>query len=79
MKLSRASMKRIKVDNDRETGQRIKERRQSLGVTQIQLAKALRVSQAEISNIERGTKKPISVQQFAQALNVPVTYIIQGK
>lgn len=76
MNMTKSIAKKILILNDKETGAFIKERRKRLGITQVDLAKKLRVSQAEVSNIERGSKKPLSVYEYSQALGVKPQEVI---
>jgi transcriptional regulator with XRE-family HTH domain len=71
--------KKLSVENDKEIGARLKSRRKSLGMNQIELAKKLKVSQAVISNMERGEPKQIRVAEIAQALSVKPEFVINGK
>jgi transcriptional regulator with XRE-family HTH domain len=53
----------------------IKERREALGMTQVQLAKKARMSQGHVSRLESGEKKALSLalaKRLAEALDVRV-------
>ena len=54
-------------------GQRVREFRSALGVTQAALAKILKTSQSTISEIEKGEHAPTleTVERIAEALKTP--------
>jgi XRE family transcriptional regulator of biofilm formation len=57
----------------------LKMRREEKGLTQIDLAKRARVSQAYVASIEAGTRKNPSLailQRLAKALGVPVAELL---
>jgi transcriptional regulator with XRE-family HTH domain len=57
----------------------LKAHRQQKGLTQVQLAKKARVSQAYVASLESGEKKNPSIaalQRLAKALGVPVTELL---
>jgi transcriptional regulator with XRE-family HTH domain len=62
-------------------GERIKERRQELGLTQLQLAQALGVTPQHISVIEKNKRAPSldSLAKLAQELGVTTDFLITGK
>ena len=62
-------------------GERIKERREELGLTQLQLARALGVTPQHISVIEKNKRAPSldSLAKLAQELGVTTDYLITGK
>ena len=61
-------------------GQRIKQVRKELGITQVQLAKAAKVNQSTIADLERGrTNNTTSAAQIAQALGVNAMWLDEGK
>lgn len=61
-------------------GDFVRDRRQSLGMTQAALANALRVTEQTISNLERGVTKSLnlgSLPGLAMALQVPLPQILR--
>ena len=62
-------------------GERIKERREALGLTQLQLAQALGVTPQHISVIEKNKRAPSldSLAKLAQELGVTTDFLITGK
>ncbi len=60
---------------------RIKKRRDKLGMTQTQLAKAARLTPAAISQFESGTRKPAfdTLSSLADALKVTTDYLLGKK
>jgi len=62
-------------------GQRIRKRRQTLKVTQQELAKATGVTPQHISAIEQGKRDPslASLARLAEELGVTVDYLVAGK
>ena len=62
-------------------GQRIRNRRQELKLTQQQLAKALDLTSQHISVIEQDKRTPslASLAKMAEELGVSVDYLITGK
>ncbi len=60
---------------------RIKERRNRLGITQTQLAKAARLTPAAISQFESGARKPAfdTLSSLADALKVTTDYLLGKK
>jgi transcriptional regulator with XRE-family HTH domain len=55
---------------------KIREIRNSKSLTQIQLSKKLKITQSELSKIERKNDPPIDVVfNLAKLLNIPVTLI----
>lgn len=62
-------------------GQNVKTRREELGLTQIQLADKVGVSDPMISQIERGTKAasvPLAIS-IAEALDCTLNDLVYGK
>ncbi len=61
-------------------GERIKVRREELGLTQLQLARALGVTPQHISVIEKNKRAPSldSLAKLAQELGVTTDYLITG-
>ncbi len=60
-------------------GRMLKAKREEKGLTQVQLAKKARVSQAYVASLESGGKKNPSIatlQRLAKALGVPVTELL---
>lgn len=62
-------------------GQKIKERRQSVGITQESIANYLEVNQSHISNIECGRANPslFILIQIANILECSVDFFIDGE
>lgn len=62
-------------------GQRIRERRQTLKLTQQQLAEALGLTPQHISAIEQEKRSPslTSLAELAEELGVTVDYLVTGK
>jgi transcriptional regulator with XRE-family HTH domain len=62
-------------------GERIKVRREELGLTQLQLAQALGVTPQHISVIEKNKRAPSldSLAKLAQELGVTTDFLITGK
>ena len=60
---------------------RIKERRDKLGMTQTQLAKAAKLTPAAISQFESGARKPAfdTLSSLADALKVTTDYLLGKK
>jgi transcriptional regulator with XRE-family HTH domain len=79
MNLTLKIAKMLSVENNKQIGSRLKERRKSLGMNQIELAKKLKVSQAVISNMERGEPKQLRIAEVAEALHVKPEFVINGK
>jgi transcriptional regulator with XRE-family HTH domain len=67
--------------NNMGLGERIKARREELGLTQLQLARALGVTPQHISVIEKNKRAPSldSLAKLAQELGVTTDYLITGK
>ena len=67
--------------NFKVIGQKIKERRQSVGITQESIANYLEVNQSHISNIECGRANPslFALIQIANILECSVDYFISGE
>jgi transcriptional regulator with XRE-family HTH domain len=62
-------------------GERIKKRRQILGMTQQELAKAIWVTPQHISAIEQGKRDPslFSLARLARELGVTIDYLVTNK
>jgi len=62
-------------------GQRIRKRRQTLEITQQQLAKALDLTPQHVSAIEQGKRAPslTSLAKLAEELGVTIDYLLTGK
>jgi transcriptional regulator with XRE-family HTH domain len=62
-------------------GERIKARREELGLTQLQLARALGVTPQHVSIIEKNKRAPSldSLAKLAQEMGVTTDYLITGK
>jgi transcriptional regulator with XRE-family HTH domain len=61
-------------------GNRVRERRQSLGMSQTKLAEAVSLTFQQIQKYEKGTNRVggSRLQQFANILNVPVSFFFEG-
>jgi len=59
-------------------GERLRARRQALGVTQVQLATRAGLSQEMVSNLERGRHQPrfTTLEKYARGLGIPVAGIL---
>ena len=66
---------------DMGLGERIKLKREELGLTQLQLAQALGVTPQHISAIEQEKRLPSisSLAKFAEELGVNIDYLVTGK
>ncbi len=62
-------------------GKRIRERRQSMKVTQQELAKALGLTSQHVSAIEQDKRSPsvASLATIAEELGVSIDYLVTGK
>ena len=63
----------------KQLGHMLRTLRERGGVTQVQLAKRAKVTQAYVAQLERGTKKNPSLvilKRLAKALNVQVTDLV---
>jgi transcriptional regulator with XRE-family HTH domain len=58
---------------------RLREARQAAGLTQVEVAKALRRTQAFVSKCESGERRidPIDLVDFARLYREPVTYFLR--
>jgi transcriptional regulator with XRE-family HTH domain len=79
MNMTKKVMDRLMYENNKDVGNFVRERRKVLGLNQLALAKRLKTSQAEVSNIERGSKKHIKVSDYAAALEVHPKAIFSAK
>lgn len=59
-------------------GQRIKERREELGITQEFLAKSIGVGQSSIGNYESGIRLPKNIHKIADVLKVKISWLESG-
>lgn len=61
-------------------GKRIKERRKTLGLTQLDIKTKVGISSGNISDIERGNRLPAATTlvQLAQVLECSIDYILTG-
>lgn len=68
------------TDTDRYVGQRIRERRIMLGLSQQQMADMIGVTYQQAHKYERGINRISAGRLFeiAQVLNVPVSYFFEG-
>jgi transcriptional regulator with XRE-family HTH domain len=70
----------IPITNVKNLGDRIRETREELGLTQAELARACGVSQGTIGNLESGIRKSARQQlAIAAALNVDLGWLLSGK
>ncbi len=62
-------------------GERIRQRRKELGLTQLDLAKALKVTPQHVSVIEKDKRVPslASLVRLAEELGVTLDYLVAGK
>lgn len=67
------------VNIDRHVGNRIKARREYLGMTQMQLGDMVGASEVQMSRYEGGVTavKPELMEKLAVALRVSVTYFLE--
>lgn len=75
-----ANMGNERILNSREIGEKVKFRRQDVGLSQERLAEVLGVSYQQVQRYESGRNK-ISVeriQEIARALSVPVGYFFEA-
>jgi transcriptional regulator with XRE-family HTH domain len=58
----------------------LKKTRQQVGITQIQIAKKLKVTQSQVSKVERGERRLdfIELRMWLRALGVPVIDFVTG-
>jgi transcriptional regulator with XRE-family HTH domain len=58
----------------------LKKTRQDVGITQVQIAKKLKVTQSQISKIERGERRLdfIELRRWLRALGVPIIDFVTG-
>jgi len=69
------------VKADQQTGERIRERRKELGLSQRDLDEATSYSYAYVSRIESGERTPSlsAVIEFASALDTSALYLATGR
>jgi len=79
MSISKKLAKSLLVVNSPAVGERIAARRRELNMTQVEIAKRLRISQAEISVVEKGEKKSIPLEEYSDVLEVPPEYLLTGR
>jgi transcriptional regulator with XRE-family HTH domain len=71
---------KVTVSKD-EVGRRVKAARMRAGYSQMKLAEVLEITQARVSDIERGARKP-TLQQLARmsrALKIPMEQLLVGQ
>jgi transcriptional regulator with XRE-family HTH domain len=58
----------------------LKKTREDIGVTQIQIAKKLKITQSQVSKIERGERRLdfIELRRWLRALGVPIIDFVTG-
>lgn len=58
----------------------LKKTREDVGVTQIQIAKKLKITQSQVSKIERGERRLdfIELRRWLRALKIPVIDFVTG-
>lgn len=63
---------------DRDVGARIRVRRKALGITQVDIAKAIGVTFQQVQKYEQGTNRVAasSLVKIAKRLDCPVTYLL---
>ncbi len=66
---------------DLRVGERVRERRKALGITQDRLAQALDLTFQQVQKYERGVNRMSASKLFeaAQVLNVPVNWFFDGE
>ena len=70
---------RVKIITSREIGERIKERRKELKISQDELAEMLGVTYQQVQRYENGTNRlnVENIQIIADALSVPLSYFFE--
>lgn len=65
-------------NKNKSIGQKIKERREQLGLTQRQLGKLLEISASRVAELEKSWKNPSAhlLNKFAKALSIQITYLL---
>jgi transcriptional regulator with XRE-family HTH domain len=65
---------------DMHVGNRVRDRRQSLGMSQTKLAEAVGLTFQQIQKYEKGANRVggSRLQQFANILNVPISFFFEG-
>lgn len=65
-------------NKNKSIGQKIKERREQLGLTQPELARRIKVQKQRIADLEDTSKRPSAEKLFeiSQALEVPMLYFL---
>ncbi len=58
----------------------LKKTRQDAGITQVQIAKKLKITQSQISKVERGERRLdfIELRRWLRALKVPIIDFVTG-
>ena len=69
-----------KIITSREIGEKVRKRRQEVGISQERLAEILNVSYQQVQRYENGTNRlnVENLQLIARALSVPVANFFQG-
>jgi len=77
LRFEECSIMTSKKEDLKEFGRRIKLTRENAGLTQKQLADALKKSVDTVSNYEQGLRSPrlIELPELARQLNVPIDYL----
>ncbi len=73
-------MQKKKVTTSKDIGERIKERRKELKISQEELAEILGVTYQQVQRYENGTNKlnVENIQIIANALSVPLSYFFEA-
>jgi len=73
-------VKKLPNPTDMHVGNRVRDRRQSLGMSQTKLAEAVGLTFQQIQKYEKGTNRVggSRLQQFANILNVPISFFFEG-
>jgi len=73
-------MKSLYHKSYRQLLHRLREARKHAGLTQVQVAKALRKPQSFVSKVEVGERRidPIELKILAQLYKMPITHFYQG-
>ncbi len=68
--------------NEIQFGQKVKQRREKIGLSQKDLARALDMDQGKVSLIERGARKVDSATELpllAKVLKIPISWFFEGE
>jgi DNA-binding XRE family transcriptional regulator len=79
LNITKQLARRLMILNDHVLGKRIRNLRKNMSLTQIDLANRLEISQADISNIERGKKKVVKIHEFTEILRCSPKFFMTGR